>query len=76
MTFKPSRFDHDYSLAVLGQLTVTERVTHDADVARLNEVAGAWACNDPAPGSKKSFEKAYYSIGRTLRNRGASYPAI
>ena len=43
MSFKPSRFDHDYSLAVLGQLTVTERVTHDADVARLNEVAGAWA---------------------------------
>lgn len=76
MTFKPSQFDHDYSLAVLNLLTDTERQEADAHVARLNEICTAYACNDEAPGSRKSFEKAYYSLGRTLRERGASYPAL
>ena len=76
MTFKPSRHDHDCSLQILNLLTEAERAELDAHVITLNQTAGAWACNDPAPGSRKSFEKAYYAIGKTLRERGQGYPVL
>ena len=76
MTFKPSKFDHDYSMAILSGLTEVERREADAHVVRLNEVCIAHTSNEAAPGSRKSFEKAYYSLGKTLRKRGESYPAL
>lgn len=74
--FKPSRFDHDYSLCILGKLTDAERAALDAHVVRLNQAAGAWAGNDAAPGSRKAFENSYYAIARVLRERGESYPVL
>ena len=76
MTFNVSRFDHDYSLHVLGLLSDQERADMDTHVTKLNSVAAAWASADPAPGSRKAFEKSYYAIGAALRARGASYPAL
>ena len=76
MTFTPTKFDHDYSLAVLDRLTGAERAAADAHVVKLNGVCAAWACNDQAAGSRKSFERSYYALGAMLRSRGASYPPL
>ena len=76
MSFNVSRFDHDYSLHVLGLLSDQERADLDAHVTKLNSVATSWAGNDAAPGSRKAFEKAYYAIGARLRARDVSYPAL
>ena len=76
MTFNVSRFDHDYSLHVLGLLSDQERADMDTHVTKLSSVAVAWAGNDAAPGSRKDFEKAYYAIGARLRARDVSYPVL
>ena len=76
MTFIPTKFDHDYSLAILNLLTSAERTAADAHVVKLNGVCAAWACNEQAGGSRKSFEKSYYALGAMLRSRGASYPPL
>ena len=76
MTFTPSKFDHDYSMTILNSLTEAERHEADAHVVRLNDVCVAYVSNEAAAGSRKSFEKAYYFLGKMLRERGASYPAL